>query len=206
MNTSKSLALSALLLLGVGCSNSVAVDGLGDVPAESAVYSFSLRDTMTTSDGSVTLTTTTVLLTDREDFCAAVSAAGGIDNLSDVFAVQVIAATTDEGDDVTSRSTLAETLLEPAPGQQLVGARVFHRQGGATLLDAASGNLARADVVTPGSFGVSSRSCSSGTCSFTGDFQADITVERTGGETVAISGSVSGSFSDTTNCAALAVR
>jgi hypothetical protein len=197
------IALLAVLAVLAGCSNSVTTEGLGVLPTEEVAHSISLRDTLVRDD--LTLTLTTVVLSDREDLCSAIAAAGGLEAVDDVFAVQVLAATTGDPSSVGSNTSIGRILFDPGPDQDMVGAQVIHRVGGDTLLDARSLSLVELDGVSPGSFGISQTSCSSGDCSYGGSFEVAVEADETdGGEGYTrINGRVSGTFNGASRCAAL---
>lgn len=202
-------SLVRFVLLGitlVGCSSSVTVEGFGAVPNQSAVHAFSFRESRMSADGSVTITSTTVAITDREDFCEGVTRVG-VENVAsafpDQFTVIVTAVTTGEANSVTSNTSTNAILTSPRANQSLVGAVTVHTEGGATRLLAVTRNLAEPDSIGTGSFDVNQTSCSPSGCSYGGDFSANLDLDRTSGSSVPASGRVSGSFTGTTQCRAL---
>ena len=209
--------LTALSLFAslAACSDHVEIDGVDGLPIDDIAFSFNARDSGGNAAGGTT-TATTIVLTDRENLCDEATEAGGLDAMSDVFAVQIFALSTGDPNTIDSNASLFDVLFTTTGTGQAVASRILHRSGGETLFDGFSVNLLDLESTTPGEFAINSVSSSPNGTSFGGTFETRLGGERsdpTNWDTDAtddgefdyraISGTVSGRFTGAKGCDAL---
>ena len=209
------LLAPALIIALTACNDTVNIEGISGLPTDDIAFSFNARDSGRNLAGGTT-TGTTVVLTDRENFCDELSSAGSIDSMSDVFAVQLFAFTNADPNSVDSNSPLFDLLLDPSGGEQAVAARILHIQGGEIQFDGFSENLIDIETTTPGDFNINGVSSSPNGTNFSGNYETRIAGDRSDPESWdtdvnddgepdyrRVSGTIDGRFSGAKDCDAL---
>jgi hypothetical protein len=172
-----------VFLLTAACGNSFDADGL-DLPLDSIAASFVETGTYTADtndDGEpdITMDGIGVVLTDREDLCSALSGTT-VDELSDVFAVQVLALSVEGPDLLETNGSLLSTFFDPSPGDVFVAVRAIERSGGVTVGHYMTQNLIDPEAISTSELWISSRSMSNGEVrSLGGSFKATLRADRT---------------------------
>lgn len=205
----------ALIVALTACNDTVNIEGIDGLPTDDIAFSFNARDSGRNVAGGTT-TATTVVLTDREDFCDELASAGSIESMPDVFAVQLFAFTNSDPNSVDSNAPLGELLFDPSGGEQAVAARVLRVQGGEVRFDGFSENLIDLQTTTPGDFNINGVSSSPNGTNFSGNYETRLGGDRSNPDSWdtdftddgvsdyrRISGTIDGRFSGAKDCDAL---